>query len=906
MLNKIKVKTIITVLGIIFISISINYGRFFVIKEENIKIREKGGKNLKNPKISGSWPNCPCLHIKDDNWSMTDLDWIQVNNGTKDDPHIIENVTIDAGGLGSAILIETSFQYFIIRNCTFFNASSMAVRFEYVSFGKLEQNNINNNSGWGIALIYCANVTILNNNIHNNDLAIFTWYSNNTEIISNNISKNSDGIYSDTDYHDSIIGNSILQNSYNGLSLHETDYVNIKENFINNNSNMGIFLSFCNNATVAKNEACFNEFGIYVRGESCYVALNNISYNSMVGLEPQQSYYSTYYKNLIINNTEGIYVDRTTNTFYFNYLDNINVNVYEDVHSGTNNWDNGSIGNYYSNYTGVDLDGDGIGEDPYYLNGMPGNTHGPDNYPIVWQKSMLSILEPLEGSVFIENAPSFNVSILQGNIISMWYTINNNKIKHFFDSNTTIEQSIWDQLGDGNVKITFYIEDIFFLTGSAQVIVIKDLVAPSINIIAPIPNQVFGTLSPSYNVEIYDSTLDSMWYSLDGGLTNRTFTTNGTIDPTSWSLKSNGSVIVSFYANDTIGRISVKEVTIKKDIEVPIISIIKLSMNDDFQLAPTYEISVIDANLESIWYTINLGEKFMITEFLGKINQSLWDSMPNGCMIIRFYANDTVGNVNFDQINVAKKPPTEGILDLDVVDQLISTDKIDITFFIHNSTGYGIGFATINIWWDGINVSTDIQNFEKGYFSISLETITVESGEAPILLNITIYAMGYAEKYFEMYITVHPCDLIEDSLVLEIANQVFSLKSFSFTFYIHNSTGFAIDDASIQAWWNGVELSTDVQNLGSGYYFISLNPITVGPGEDPILLKLNFSAPGFETGHFETNIAVDPDTLQNENGGPTGEFPWMMMITIFSISLVAVIILVSFWLRRRKINQNII
>ena len=46
MLNKIKVKTIITVLGIIFISISINYGRFFVIKEENIKIREKGRNNL--------------------------------------------------------------------------------------------------------------------------------------------------------------------------------------------------------------------------------------------------------------------------------------------------------------------------------------------------------------------------------------------------------------------------------------------------------------------------------------------------------------------------------------------------------------------------------------------------------------------------------------------------------------------------------------------------------------------------------------------------------------------------------------------------------------------------------------------------------------------------------------------
>ena len=116
MKNRIKINTILIVLGVIFAFMNINYSSFFAIKEKNVKVREKEGNNLKGPNLSGSWPNCPRIHIKDDNWSMTELDWIQVNAGTEGDPHIIENVTIDAGGVGSAILIENSSEYFIIRN----------------------------------------------------------------------------------------------------------------------------------------------------------------------------------------------------------------------------------------------------------------------------------------------------------------------------------------------------------------------------------------------------------------------------------------------------------------------------------------------------------------------------------------------------------------------------------------------------------------------------------------------------------------------------------------------------------------------------------------------------------------------------------------------------------------------
>ncbi|GAH14700.1 unnamed protein product, partial [marine sediment metagenome] len=82
--------------------------------------------------------------------------------------------------------------------------------------------------------------------------------------------------------------------------------------------------------------------------------------------------------NLVLSNDYGIYLFGCSNNLIFkNYLiDNFINNSFDN---SINQWDNGTLGNYWDDYQGSDLDDDGIGDTPYIIPGMGGRQ---DNYPI--------------------------------------------------------------------------------------------------------------------------------------------------------------------------------------------------------------------------------------------------------------------------------------------------------------------------------------------------------------------------------------------------------------------------------------------------------------------------------------------------------------------------------------------
>lgn len=98
----------------------------------------------------------------------------------------------------------------------------------------------------------------------------------------------------------------------------------------------------------------------------------------------------------------------------------------------------------------------------------------------------------------------------------------------------------------------------------------------------------------------------------------------------------------------------------------PIITINSPAPNDIFSYnPPNYNLSINDFQLDSMWYTLDNGlANITITTLIGTINETEWNALPNGQVIIRFYANDTLGNLGTAQVVVIKdvhQPTPPGI-----------------------------------------------------------------------------------------------------------------------------------------------------------------------------------------------------------------------------------------------------
>ena len=129
---------------------------------------------------------------------------------------------------------------------------------------------------------------------------------------------------------------------------------------------------------------------------------------------------------------------------------------------------------------------------------------------------------------------------------------------------------------------------------------------------------------------------------------------------------------------------------------------------------------------------------------------------------------------------------------------------------------------------------------------------------------------------------------------VEITHQSFSTDMFNITIFVYYKNEIGIDSATINAWWNDMDISTDTQNHGGGYYLISLDPIFVVPGENPILLNMTISADGYEDKYFETYLAATELTTKKT------EFPIPGYNIILITCLISVMILVSIIILHKK------
>lgn len=305
-------------------------------------------------------------------------------NGTATNPYIIESFLIDRDGDdGHCIDISNTDVHFIIRDCNLIKASASAragISLTNVINGVISNNTFSENFN-GIFLNGAGYATIENNRIDAmlQNLGIGAVSLNNSVITGNEVNGSIGGLVLSDAMYSEISHNIIRKALASGFQIFNSWNLTISYNDIIDTVTNGVYLGWSENNTFVQNNCSLNYYGFYFQSCSYNTIINCTFAANTNGIVCTTGVTRNHYELCQIRDSaeRGIWIQSgaTYNGFKWNTLRNSTIfQVFCDNALNVVEY------NYYDNYTGFDLDGDGYGDLPHPHYGSAGIV---DNHPLM-------------------------------------------------------------------------------------------------------------------------------------------------------------------------------------------------------------------------------------------------------------------------------------------------------------------------------------------------------------------------------------------------------------------------------------------------------------------------------------------------------------------------------------------